>query len=46
MEMKSYLPNKSKVNIETYNFMYVPQALKIEGQIFIDLQTKYAMIQN
>ncbi len=24
--MKSYLPNKSKVKAETYNFMYVPQA--------------------
>jgi len=25
MKMKSYLPYKSKVKIETYNFMYVPE---------------------
>ena len=29
MEMKSYLPNKSKVKTETYNFMYVPEVLRL-----------------
>jgi len=37
MEMKSYLPNKSKGKIETYNFMYVPEVLLLEDLGDIDL---------